>query len=1097
MAKAKKALSMLLVVLMTMFTFMSYVPAKAAEVLPKVAHVMIVDNPAKFGVEQKLYLTSKGYTGDVQYKVFYIQRDADVKTDASKWTVLTDWTQPVKATDFTEIKVPANVADKAARYDFAVRVKKAGTDGTIANTLGGYDDAYLFRYIYSDASDADLSAVKAEKESYAVGEEVKFTGVKDGYEYFQVKEDGSARANNKNMFVQLAGNSFKPTTAGEYVFEIRKADKSAWTFVKVNVVDKLQVESVSAIKANQIKVVLNKSVDTAKTSIVVKKGSISTNISKTEWTEEKNAVVLTTTTRLSKGEYTVNVSTDTEKDVIGKVTVDDEKVTKIDFTSDKLVLANDTLTEAKVGYAVYNQYNEDISSRISTINWSSSVGTPSAAKGVLAISYPTKFQLDQKVVVTALETVTGTFASATLTVDRKAYINEISIGELASDDAKVTVLNVASIKHFYLPVTLKDQYGNIIKDKNIANKNSGSGIELLKIASNIDGTFDNDDDGNLIFVLAPTAQQFPGKAMITFVAANSGNRAEKEFEIVANPALSNITMEFPDIISAGDSNVDIKYTALDQFGNEVKDVDTLNGILKNLGVTGGNLTNANFKFRKDVKTGEIKLTLDASKATAGRVSLKLLTPGNNVFTANFEVKDARKYVVVSGISSKLVTNYVIDSTGKITSSQITLLDQYGKTWSLADLPSDVKVNLSISGDGKIITPTSAVLTGGDSKVEIKALAKGTATVTATIAGVADSDYTFKLNVMEAKNVTSYDVADIPTLNGNIGATYTLKVTGKLSDGSSIALDYSVIKGIVSSNPSVVTVEADRTIRAVAKDEKTDDATAKIIVTIEGPEESVTIPKDVKVSYKKAVPASIEADPDNEDIVNGVAYVAGDTDLKTLFVVTDQYGKDIADIIIIIKTNVKADGCDVVAFTSNGLSAQLKVVYTSAVVDKAALRAEIAKAADFKEADYTTESWAAYQAALKAAKDVDTKADATQADVDKALADLKAAKLVVKPVADITATADGIYINIIGGSVDGTISDKNNIVKDFSNYTVKVTTDKGLEVSTAKANADGSYSVKLGADTATSLKLLNMKVIVVVNDGTKDVYTSPVIALKDK
>ena len=99
------------------------------------------------------------------------------------------------------------------------------------------------------------------------------------------------------------------------------------------------------------------------------------------------------------------------------------------------------------------------------------------------------------------------------------------------------------------------------------------------------------------------------------------------------------------------------------------------------------------------------------------------------------------------------------------------------------------------------------------------------------------------------------------------------------------------------------------------------------LTIEGANGPVVVTKSVKVSYKKAAPAKIEADSKNTNIANGVAYVAKDADLKTLFVVTDQYGENIADNITIIKTNDKETGCDVVAITSNGLTAQLKVVYT--------------------------------------------------------------------------------------------------------------------------------------------------------------------------
>ena len=61
------------------------------------------------------------------------------------------------------------------------------------------------------------------------------------------------------------------------------------------------------------------------------------------------------------------------------------------------------------------------------------------------------------------------------------------------------------------------------------------------------------------------------------------------------------------------------------------------------------------------------------------------------------------------------------------------------------------------------------------------------------------------------------------------------------------------------------------------------------------------------------------------------------------------------------------------------------------VDKAALASAITAAEALKEEDYTAESWAAFAEALDAAKTVNGKEDATQAEVDDALAALNAAK----------------------------------------------------------------------------------------------------------
>jgi len=67
-------------------------------------------------------------------------------------------------------------------------------------------------------------------------------------------------------------------------------------------------------------------------------------------------------------------------------------------------------------------------------------------------------------------------------------------------------------------------------------------------------------------------------------------------------------------------------------------------------------------------------------------------------------------------------------------------------------------------------------------------------------------------------------------------------------------------------------------------------------------------------------------------------------------------------------------------------------------DKSALKKAIEDAESFKESDYTEDSWDAFQKALAAAKQVMEDDDATQAEVDEALADLNASvkALVKKP-----------------------------------------------------------------------------------------------------
>ncbi|NEG95441.1 family 43 glycosylhydrolase [Bifidobacterium sp. SMB2] len=104
------------------------------------------------------------------------------------------------------------------------------------------------------------------------------------------------------------------------------------------------------------------------------------------------------------------------------------------------------------------------------------------------------------------------------------------------------------------------------------------------------------------------------------------------------------------------------------------------------------------------------------------------------------------------------------------------------------------------------------------------------------------------------------------------------------------------------------------------------------------------------------------------------------------------------------TALKA-GTTVITATSvsdSSIKGELKLTVTeaTATVDKSALEKEIAKADGLKQSDYTADSWAAYQTALRAAQAVLKNSAAKQSDVDTALKNLQNAKLVkaeaVKP-----------------------------------------------------------------------------------------------------
>ena len=268
MAKAKKALSMLLVVLMTMFTFMSYVPAKAASILPEVKFVGLENIPAAVGEEQTLILTSK-YTGDVQYQVFYLQRDDASKKSEEGWESLGDWTVPADAKTPVEVKVPADTITKAGNYSFAVRVKEADTEGTYSNKYGRYDSAYAFNYVFKDEPVEGLKAAKLEKNEIAAGEKFVISGLKDGesYRLFTLNEDRTPRW-DKEPVAESTTDKIEWTAPkkGNYVLDLQlmkdgKPDAVKLFNVKVTDEKPVEVTEISAITEPSKQALVGKNVE--------------------------------------------------------------------------------------------------------------------------------------------------------------------------------------------------------------------------------------------------------------------------------------------------------------------------------------------------------------------------------------------------------------------------------------------------------------------------------------------------------------------------------------------------------------------------------------------------------------------------------------------------------------------------------------------------------------------------------------------------------------------------------------------------------------------------------------------------------------------
>lgn len=195
--------------------------AKAENLLPQIAFVGLDHYPLLEGETDTVYLTSKDYSGKVQYQIFMTK-------DEGEWYPLTDYLPAVDASTPFEYSIP-QVFSKG-NYRMAIRVKRADSSGAYANQYGAYDSAYPFSIECVQNNIEEQIKAKGEivtdKEQYGLGETVKVSeikgidGLKSPYLYKLNVYDPS-----QNMWTNMdsgytSNPEWKPSSTGKYILDL-------------------------------------------------------------------------------------------------------------------------------------------------------------------------------------------------------------------------------------------------------------------------------------------------------------------------------------------------------------------------------------------------------------------------------------------------------------------------------------------------------------------------------------------------------------------------------------------------------------------------------------------------------------------------------------------------------------------------------------------------------------------------------------------------------------------------------------------------------------------------------------------------------------
>lgn len=480
------------------------------------------------------------------------------------------------------------------------------------------------------------------------------------------------------------------------------------------------------------------------------------------------------------GDYTLTVKGLTDEPLTGTVKIEAQKVASIEIIGDNLVKASDGKS-ATVSYVVKDQYGDDIT-KTADVTPTASKGTAAVdkTKKIVTVSYDfttTEGQTVKEIVVTLVNSATGTSATKTLNVAATATVATFELGDITYPEGK-TRIYADQAEAAKIAFTAKDQYGSAVKaDPTGAVQllTSDANVATFGFAKASDGTY-------YIKVTTKTLTEAKSVTLTAVVVAN-GSVTTKTIDVVLAPKAT--TVEFgalsKDIVALGDT-VYMDVVVYDQFGTVMAPKDYVGS---GLGLSGtASLSGAGavdvVKDKADPNYGKIVLKPTGTVGTATVVS----TLGGKTVSKNIDVKAAR---VVSEVNAAPAVNLI---QGAEATLKFVFRDQYGdeiKADKLADNDKTtykIKVE-KVSGDDNAVTliaPAGAVagVKAGIDEAELKLIkvkadpaktGKFNVTVELIKAGTTDvlsSSVTSVSVTSDAAEGLTYSIVDIPTLVADNG-----------------------------------------------------------------------------------------------------------------------------------------------------------------------------------------------------------------------------------------------------------------------------------------------------------------------------------------
>lgn len=481
-----------------------------------------------------------------------------------------------------------------------------------------------------------------------------------------------------------------------------------------------------------------------------------------------------------------------------KVTVAAAVVSKVEIGATALQKAADQDLAVKA----LNQFNEEVANSGTIVSVYSSVyGSLTVTGGKVNLSNEA---IDNTIVVTASHPTTGLSASKTFKVVAASSATSIQLGAVAplKDKTRIT----AGESGLVLPVTLKDQYGTVIKLPVTTATNADlisvqiGGINFVVSDKTIVDASSLAVDGDGVVTFKALKE---GTVVITAVNPSTGASASVAVKVEAASALKTLQVSAPSSIVVVGEAVTFPYVAADTFGAPIaaKDVpskvaglanDSTGFVIQANGLAVGTSWKAN---------GDLQLTFP----TKGNQNVIVWHKGAIASQFNVTVEDVAYPVSIAG-TKDLKTTLTVGATQTVDFGKLVVRDNYGRTMSAA---GDWTLGFAEAS----ALSTSAVTYSGTT---VTAANVGTEKVTATLSKTGFTSVTFDItfNVIANDKVTALTVSTIGTVYGNSSMTSasahaaTISLTGKTAEGTEVAIVAGSFYDLVTtSDASIVGIDS--------------------------------------------------------------------------------------------------------------------------------------------------------------------------------------------------------------------------------------------------------------------------------------------------